>query len=79
MALTLSLPPLDPNPAHPPETRSAQVFPWLDTALRRDAIEAARLIGDALGCAYDPATEGKSWRSWLREIEKQMRPTQAKR
>ena len=48
MALTLSLPPLDPSPAHPPETRPAQVFPWLDSALRRNAIEAARLIGDAL-------------------------------
>jgi hypothetical protein len=48
MALTLSLPPLDANPAHPPETRPAQVFPWLDAALRRNAIEAARLIGDAL-------------------------------
>lgn len=48
MALTLSLPPLDPNPAHPPETRPAQVFPWLDAAVRRNAIEAARLVGDAL-------------------------------
>ncbi len=48
MPLTLSLPPVDPNPAHPPETRPAQVFPWLDAALRRNAIEAARLIGDAL-------------------------------
>lgn len=48
MPLTLSLPPLDLNPAHPPETRPAQVFPWLDGALKRNAVEAARLIGDAL-------------------------------
>ena len=48
MALTLSLPPIDPNPAHPPETRPAQVFPWLEAASRRNPIEAARLIGDAL-------------------------------
>ena len=41
--------------------------------------QMTKLIGDALGCAYDPAADGKSWRSWLREIEKLMRPTQAKR
>jgi hypothetical protein len=48
MALTLSLPPLDPSPAHPPETRPAQVFAWLDATLKRNAIEAARMVGDAL-------------------------------
>lgn len=48
MPLTLSLPPIDPNPANPPEIRPAQVFPWLDAALKRNSIEAARLIGDAL-------------------------------
>jgi len=48
MALSLSLPPVDPHPANPPETRPAQVFAWLDAALQRNAIEAARLIGDAL-------------------------------
>ena len=48
MPLTLSLPPVDPNPANPPEIRPAQVFPWLDAALKRNSIEAARLIGDAL-------------------------------
>jgi hypothetical protein len=48
MALTLSLPALDPNPANPPETRPSQVARWLDQALTRNAIEAARVIGDAL-------------------------------
>jgi hypothetical protein len=48
MALTLTLPPLDPRPANPPEIRPAQVFPWLAAALKRDAIDAARIIGDAL-------------------------------
>ena len=48
MALTLTLPPLDPKPTNPPETRPAQVSAWLDAALSRNAIEAARLISDAL-------------------------------
>ena len=48
MALTLSLPPLDSHPAHPPETRPGQVAKWLDEVLTRNAIEAARVIGDAL-------------------------------
>jgi len=48
MPLSLTLPPLDPHPANPPETRPAQVFPWLDATLKRDPVEAARLIGDAL-------------------------------
>ena len=47
-ALTLSLPLLDPRPANPPETRPGQVGKWLDEALTRNAIEAARVIGDAL-------------------------------
>ena len=48
MVLTLSLPPLDPRPANPPETRPAKVGKWLDEMLTRNAIEAARVIGDAL-------------------------------
>jgi hypothetical protein len=48
MPLTLSLPPVDPKPANPPETRPTQVFAWLDAALRHNPVEAARLIGDAL-------------------------------
>jgi hypothetical protein len=48
MALKLSLPPLDLHPGNPPETRPAQVAVWLDQALTRNAIEAARVIGDAL-------------------------------
>jgi len=48
MVLKLSLPPLDTHPANPPETRPGQVAKWLDEALTRNAIEAARVIGDAL-------------------------------
>ena len=48
MALALSLPPLESRPAHPPETRPARVQPWLDEMLKRDPIEAAGTIGDAL-------------------------------
>lgn len=48
MPLTLSLPPLDPRPANPPEIRPAKVFPWLDDVLRRDPVEAAGVIGDSL-------------------------------
>ena len=48
MPLNLSLPPIDPRPANPPETRPAKVFPWLDENLARDPVEAARVIGDSL-------------------------------
>jgi cyclic-di-GMP-binding protein len=48
MPLNLSLPPADPRPANPPETRPAKVFPWLDQALAKDPVEAARVIGDSL-------------------------------
>ena len=48
MALALSLPSLESRPAHPPETRPARVQPWLDETLKRDPIEAAGTIGDAL-------------------------------
>ncbi len=48
MTLALSLPRLDERPTHPPETRPARVQPWLDEMLKRDPIEAAGAIGDAL-------------------------------
>jgi len=48
MALTLSLPSLEPGSANPPETRPALLGKWLEDALTRNAIEAARVIGDAL-------------------------------
>jgi hypothetical protein len=48
MTLALSLPQLDARPAHPPETRPARVQPWLDETLKRDPVEAAGVIGDAL-------------------------------
>ncbi len=48
MALALSLPRLEQRPAHPPETRPGRVSPWLDEMLKRDPVEAAGTIGDAL-------------------------------
>ena len=48
MALTLSLPSLEPGSANPPETRPALLGKWLEDELTRNAIEAARVIGDAL-------------------------------
>src|SRR3989475_9030883 len=48
MALALSLPPLEARPANPPETRPARVQPWLEETRKRDPVEAAGVIGDAL-------------------------------
>jgi hypothetical protein len=48
MPLTLSLPPLESRPAHPPETRPTKVAEWLAETSKRDAAQTARLIGDAL-------------------------------
>jgi len=48
MPVNLSLPPADPRPANPPETRPAKVFPWLDEVMARGPVEAARVIGDSL-------------------------------
>jgi hypothetical protein len=55
MALKLSLSPVDLHPVNPPETRPAQVAAWLDQALTRNAIEAARVIGDALAATNSVA------------------------
>jgi hypothetical protein len=60
MSLPLSLPAVDPHPAHPPEVRLAKVAPWLDEVLKRDPAEAARLIGDALAATNRMAmSDGK--------------------
>ncbi len=48
MTLALSLPAVEARPTHPPETRPARVQPWLEETLKRDPIEAAATIGDAL-------------------------------
>ncbi len=66
MPLTLSLPPLDPRPANPPETRPAKVFPWLDDLLTRDPVDAARVIGDSLA-AINRVTMSDSRRLELAE------------
>jgi hypothetical protein len=60
MALGLTLPELEARPTHPPETRPARVQPWLDETLRRDPVEAAGVIGDALAATNRVAmSEGK--------------------
>jgi len=48
MALALSLPSIESRPSNPPETRPARVQSWLDEMLKRDPIEAAATVGDAL-------------------------------
>ena len=48
MVLALSLPTLEARPANPPETRPARVQPWLEETLKREPIDAAGIIGDAL-------------------------------
>ena len=37
-------------------------------ARRLPPAQMQRLLGDDLGCAYDPTTDGKSFRAWLREV-----------
>ena len=48
MPLALSLPAVEARPTHPPETRPARVAPWLEETLKRDPIDAASTMGDAL-------------------------------
>jgi hypothetical protein len=60
MSLALSLPAVDPHPSHPPEVRVAKVVPWLVEMLKKDAAEAARLVGDALAATNRMAmSDGK--------------------
>ena len=66
MPLNLSLPPVDPRPANPPETRPAKVAPWLDETLAREAVEAARVVGDSLA-AINRVDVGDSKRLELAE------------
>ena len=47
-SLALNLPPVADKPANPPETRPARVGEWLAETVRREPIEAARIVGDAL-------------------------------
>jgi cyclic-di-GMP-binding protein len=58
MALALSLPRIDQRPTNPPETRPARVVPWLNEMLKRDPIEAAATIGDALAAVNRVAISG---------------------
>ncbi len=47
-------------------------------ALRLPPTQMRRLLGDDLGCAYDPTLEGKSFRAWLREVHGILRKSQPK-
>lgn len=66
MNLSLTLPAIDENPANPPETRIARVTPWLAEVARRDPVNAARVIGDALA-ATNRVAMGDSRRMELAE------------
>ncbi len=47
-SLALNLPPLIAKPANPPETRPARIIEWLADTARKQPIEAAGIVGDAL-------------------------------
>ena len=49
MPLTFNLPPTETEPAAAAQARPAALARWLDETLRRDPVDAARLLGDALG------------------------------
>ena len=67
MPLNLTLPSLDARPANPPEIRPAKVALWLDETVRREPVEAAGLIGDALA-ATNRFTMSDSRRLELAEL-----------
>jgi CdiI immunity protein len=46
-------------------------------ASRLPPAQMRRLIADDLGCAYDPATDGKTIRAWLREVNGILRKAKA--
>ena len=48
MPLPLTLPPVNPHPANPPEIRPAKERAWLDQVARLEPAGAARQVGDAL-------------------------------
>jgi hypothetical protein len=48
-------------------------------ASRLPPTQMRRLIGDDLGCAYDPTLDGKSYRAWLREVQELLRKAQSKK
>jgi len=48
-------------------------------ASRLPPTQMRRLIGDELGCAYDPTQDGKTYRAWLREVHEILRRSQNKK
>jgi hypothetical protein len=63
MALALNLPPVETQPANPPEIRPAKVGPWLAETSKREPALAARLIGDALAATNRVAMSDRMrWR-----------------
>jgi hypothetical protein len=66
-SLALNLPPVADKPANPPETRPARVAEWLAEAVRRDPVDAARIVGDALA-ATNRVAMGDARRLELAEV-----------
>ena len=66
-SLALNLPPLSSRPANPPETRPARIVEWLGETLRREPVEASRIVGDALA-ATNRVAMGDARRLELAEI-----------
>jgi hypothetical protein len=65
--LALNLPPLSAKPANPPETRPARILEWLAETARREPVDAARIVGDALA-ATNRVAMGDARRLELAEI-----------
>ena len=65
-SLALNLPAVESRPANPPETRPAHVLAWLEETARRDVVESARIVGDALA-ATNRVAMGDSRRLELAE------------
>ena len=66
-SLALNLPPLAAKPANPPETRPARIVEWLAETTRKEPVEAARIVGDALA-ATNRVAMGDARRLELAEI-----------
>lgn len=47
-------------------------------SLRLPPTQMRRLLGDELGCAYDPTLDGKTFRAWLRDVHGILKKTQTK-
>lgn len=66
-SLALNLPPVADKPANPPETRPARVTEWLAQTSRKEPVDAARVVGDALA-ATNRVAMGDARRLELAEV-----------